>query len=544
MESSNAMLVLLVAVVCSCTEAADSIRGRGFDSARLPQNVAVLAGDDVTFTCWADSNTTSRVLWYEFAYALGGAIISDGALCSPSHPQAARYSIVHERPEQYDLMIHNVTLNDGGMYMCQDVNSMPPAVFRGYAELVVIGGDQQCLTSLPNNDSNQVVVEGTTFISDCSINYKGNLRPYMHWHGPQPFDQVKANTSTASYSAMLAVVDRSMDQGSWRSVVNFTAPLTPPAADAATNVPDFTMTYATPTVSVRLTGGPRNPLNLAVREGEDAIFTCWKDPRGHPESVIQWVEYIYGSIPKEGMLISDGTTVEAHPQRARYSIVHDHPDQFDLMIRNVTMADGGKYACFVRNDTGSSKLRLSAELVVTGGEPRCTTTIPSDGSNIAVVEGQSCSTECIVDYRGNFVPYMRWYGPEPFAQVQSNISTMSYSAMQVYVDRSMDQGSWRLVVNFTAPRTPPAADAAANVPDFTMTYATPTITVRSSNSSSSTAQTTPSTTMPSTASSSTATPSTASSSTTNPSTTASQPTTKPATDESSTGATQLMTTRP
>ena len=106
----------------------------------------------------------------------------------------------------------------------------------------------------------------------------------------------------------------------------------------------------------------RNPLNLAARVGLSAIFSCSIDRRANEESIM-WMEYAYS---KEGMPISDGTIVGSHPQAARYSIVHDHPDQFDLLIRNVTMDDGGKYACFVRSGSSTPQLRLNAELVVVG----------------------------------------------------------------------------------------------------------------------------------------------------------------------------------
>ena len=114
--------------------------------------------------------------------------------------------------------------------------------------MFLTGGDQKC--SISNANPNGVVIERQTLVSECIVSYKGNLVPYMRWYGPQPFEQYQVNTSTAAYSSMIIEVDRSMDQGSWRSVVNFTAPLTPPAADSATNVPDFEMTYITPTVNI------------------------------------------------------------------------------------------------------------------------------------------------------------------------------------------------------------------------------------------------------------------------------------------------------
>ena len=81
--------------------------------------------------------------------------------------------------------------------------------------------------------------------SECYIKYKGNLLPNVHWYGPQPFEQMQTNT----YSAMKTIADRSMDQGSWRSVVNFTVPVLPPFRWVS-NAPVFEMIYTTPTVTV------------------------------------------------------------------------------------------------------------------------------------------------------------------------------------------------------------------------------------------------------------------------------------------------------
>ena len=116
-------------------------------------------------------------------------------------------------------------------------------------------------------------------------------------------------------------------------------------------------------------------------------------------------------------------------------------------------------------------------MLSSGGQQRCSAKMPSENSNTAVPEHQSVTSECITDYKGNLIPHMRWYGPEPFIQIQSAKPTMSYSAMQTYVNRSRDQGSWRSVVNFTAPPTPPPADSASNVPVFEMMTYTPIITV-------------------------------------------------------------------
>jgi hypothetical protein len=58
-------------------------------------------------------------------------------------------------------------------------------------------------------------------------------------------------------------------------------------------------------------------------------------------------------------------------------------------------------------------------------------TIPDEDSNTAVVERQALVAECLTAYQGNLVPFMRWNGPAPFAQIQSSTPNASYSAMRV-----------------------------------------------------------------------------------------------------------------
>ena len=133
-------LTQLIVPVCLPGEATDRLVANGLDPARLPQNLAALAGDDVTITCWAaNSSIHARVQWSEYAYLTDGYpnLISDNEYVL-GHPQAARYSIVHDEPNQYDLRIKNITLADGGKYSCREVLAVSNEITHIDAELVVI----------------------------------------------------------------------------------------------------------------------------------------------------------------------------------------------------------------------------------------------------------------------------------------------------------------------------------------------------------------------------------------------------------------------
>ena len=82
----------------------------------LPQNVAIVggAGTRIQLTCSRSSESTNaRVMWAEFASSPNGAIISDGQTITPGHPNAARYEIVHDTDDQFDLVINDLDLADG-----------------------------------------------------------------------------------------------------------------------------------------------------------------------------------------------------------------------------------------------------------------------------------------------------------------------------------------------------------------------------------------------------------------------------------------------
>jgi hypothetical protein len=160
------------------------------------------------------------------------------------------------------------------------------------AELVVIGGAQQCSTMIMNEESNTAVLEFDYVSNDCLIDYKGNLVPHMLWYGPEPFDQRQVTTTPQVWNGMQIIqVSRSMDQSSWRSVVNFTGPINVTSeykTAKATNVPEFEMTYTTPTINVHW---PPAILRIqGVKPGDEYYpgdkLECVVD--SNPTAVVQW----------------------------------------------------------------------------------------------------------------------------------------------------------------------------------------------------------------------------------------------------------------
>jgi len=245
---------LLIVAACAM---ANRVVPRGIHPDYLPQNDAVEQGDSVTFRCRKDplSQASPRIQWYEFATRSDGQIVSDDIFVLPSHPFSARYRIVFDEDDvnQRDLHVLNVTFADAGMYACVDGVASIVEIRRATAELIVIGGPQRCTTTMPDENANTAVIERQSITTECVTDYRGNMIPTKRWDGPPPFAQIQSSTPIGSYSAMQAYADRTMHMQYWRSIANFTAPSTPPAADAATNIPDWESHFDTPRITVHWT---------------------------------------------------------------------------------------------------------------------------------------------------------------------------------------------------------------------------------------------------------------------------------------------------
>lgn len=221
----------------------------GLDPTMAPLNTAVYAGSTVTMRCWvsAASSGNPRVQWTEFAYNSNGQLISDGDLILPAHPQSSRYTLVRTDPLQYDLVISNVNVNDGGVYSCFDANAPVTEKQRAAAQLVVIAGPANCTSTMPESGD---VLEDIYYTVECILDFGGNLVPHAHWEGPYQFGQASSNTDTRLWTGMSFFANRTMSRQYWTLTLNFTGDFLPVPVDTADNIPDWMETYDTMRIEV------------------------------------------------------------------------------------------------------------------------------------------------------------------------------------------------------------------------------------------------------------------------------------------------------
>jgi len=268
MHSSGALCCFVLLIAGSCVSAKqlsahDDILSKpivvdpanhGLDLDMLPENVAVMIGDTVTFRCYIDSTSASpRHQWTEYTYTPSGGLISDAGVILPGHPQSARYSLVRDDPYQYDLVISDVTLEDGGLYQCSDAQAPTSEKQRHSAQLIVIANKQNCSSHIPDNG---LTVEGLYYTVECIVDFGGDIVPFMRWDGPRPFGQAQSNTPTRIWSGMSFYADRTMTGQYWDSTFNFTSNFLPVPIDTADNIPLFRDIYDTPRILVQW--GPRD----------------------------------------------------------------------------------------------------------------------------------------------------------------------------------------------------------------------------------------------------------------------------------------------
>lgn len=270
----KSILCLLILTCCGIQQARAVLT-------TVPSNDAVLVGSTVELHCTASVGPpTTRIMWTEFASGSGGMIVSDGKGIISSHPNNARYSIVGGELD-YHLQITNVQVSDGGTYLCQDINSGPPNVFRGYAELVVLESDPVCQDFITVTG---VVIEGDSYSSECEVNYKGNLAPQMAWRGPGDFVTNSSITSEFVWSWKRFTADRSIEGGAFECITNFGPVIAEPGH--AENTPVYSHIYEGPSVHVRW--GPRNmevaPIKPQYFVGD--IITCSAD--SNPQATFIW----------------------------------------------------------------------------------------------------------------------------------------------------------------------------------------------------------------------------------------------------------------
>jgi len=230
-------------------------------------------------------------MWTEFTISEFGSVISDGRGLVQTHPNVARYSIIgNAAMHEFHLQIRDVTLGDGGTYLCQDVQGVPPAVYRRFADLVTLESNPRCTTTVPENG---VVLEGRNYTNTCQILYRGGLTPKMTWIGPEPFHVSEVITPTEVISSIFFRADGGIDSRSYRMTTNFTEPpFVQP--DTAGNAPNYE--HISEFDNMHIGWGPKNmyvfPVKLEFEVGE--TITCFADAL--PPATYQWVNMDTGDV--------------------------------------------------------------------------------------------------------------------------------------------------------------------------------------------------------------------------------------------------------
>lgn len=248
----------------------------------VPLNDAVLVGSTVVLRCSA-TTSAARIMWNEFASSAGGVIVSDGKNLVQSHPNVDRYSIVGG-PTDFHLEIRNVQISDGGTYLCQDVESGPPTRWRGYAELVVLESDPVCQDFVTVTG---VCLEGNSYASECTLNYKGNIVPNMEWVGPGSFVTNGSSTSSFVWAWKRFTAHRDLENEQFNCSTLFLPPAIRP--EHADNAPSYSYTYEGPLLKIQW--GPGGPENVHMTPRKDIydvgdVLTCSVDTK--PPSTYRW----------------------------------------------------------------------------------------------------------------------------------------------------------------------------------------------------------------------------------------------------------------
>jgi len=253
------------------------------DLDRLPQNVAVVEGATVVFSCGVEAPSNSHsIQWTEFASNPNGAPISDNELVG-NHPQRDRYTILHRDPHEYSLQISAVRLADGGYYQCRNGQASPPNKRQHQASLTVIASQPNCTSTIGDSG---VVLDLAYHTNDCILNYRGGIIPNKTWSGIGPFNQLQVSTTENVWAGMALNVTRAMDTRAHQCTTFFTGHFLPVDADSAENVPTFTRVFQSKQMFVYW--GPQNhdvnPKKDTYEAGD--VLTCTSD--AFPDPLYQW----------------------------------------------------------------------------------------------------------------------------------------------------------------------------------------------------------------------------------------------------------------
>jgi hypothetical protein len=353
----------------------------------VPQNVAVLEGTTVTLPCAAAASPVARVMWVEYVTSPSGLTLSDNKNIVPTHPNFVRYAITGG-PLEYNLEIRNLSLADGGRYLCQDINGVPPGVNRGSADLIVLNGDPVC-TELPTITG--VLVETFFYSKECDVKYGGNISPNMTWTGPGVFNVDNSVTASDAWSRVSFTADRDLEGGQFVCTTRFVLPENIPQ-DGATNVPSYQYVFRGSILIINW--GPQNMFITPQRPfySPGDVLTCEADAK--PQPTFRWTNL---------------RTLVTEPNGATFTVTEELLGTEQQMRCNAnSLIEGSLY-------TADVFLNMTVPGIPTTTTPGITTpsTPPPADSPCLDLTGQWTSTNpnallCIeVDSKGNLLTLIR-----------------------------------------------------------------------------------------------------------------------------------------
>ena len=98
---------------------------------KIPENVAVLVGSNVTLRCAGTS-----IGWEEFVSNPAGLAVSISSLVTVFHPD--KYDLITEPTGTYDLTIKSIQLSQGGRYRCTSL--VQPTSYT-FAQVITFSGE-------------------------------------------------------------------------------------------------------------------------------------------------------------------------------------------------------------------------------------------------------------------------------------------------------------------------------------------------------------------------------------------------------------------
>lgn len=249
----------------------------------LPINTVAVVGDSVELRCGIVNPLVAHsVQWTEFAYNPNGNLISDNNDIL-GHPEAARYTIINDIDGHYNLRISNVVYEDGGVYLCQDVQTNPVLKRQHAAALTIVAPDSNCTSTIKENG---IVLDLSYQTNDCILDYHGPIIPNMTWSGLGPFTQASVATDHSVWNGMQYEVTREMDTRAHQSTVFFTGYFLPVSANFADNVPDYVQVHQGPQMFVYWgpTALAASPIKVVYEAGDE--LTCTAD--AFPAATFLW----------------------------------------------------------------------------------------------------------------------------------------------------------------------------------------------------------------------------------------------------------------